>query len=92
MGEEPSISSSLLEKMKIAENLILSSQSVRIVSHYDADGITSTAILCTMLLRKGKGFHASIVKELDAKMFSVLSSEENTLTIFSDMGSGQIEG
>jgi len=91
MGEEPSISLPLLEKMEIAKKLILSSQRVRIVSHYDADGITSTAILCTMLLRQRKGFHASIIKDLDRKMFSILSSEENALIIFSDMGSGQIE-
>ncbi len=91
MGEEPSISSPFLEKLDIAKNHILESQTVRIISHYDADGITSTGILATTLLRMRKGFHASIVKDLDAHMFSILAEEENTLVIFSDMGSGQLD-
>jgi len=64
---------------------------IRVVSHYDADGISSAAIICKALYRDGYDFHASIMRNPFNKGLERLSKEQNELIIFCDMGSGQIE-
>lgn len=64
---------------------------VRVVSHYDADGISAAGVLCTMLHRAGYDFHATLMRNPFTKGFDRLRSERNELILFSDMGSGQIE-
>jgi RecJ-like exonuclease len=74
-----------------AANLILSQDKIRIVSHYDADGIAGAGILCKALYRKGLDFHATLMRNPFDKGLQRLLQEENDLIIFCDMGSGQIE-
>ena len=77
-----------------AASLLLSlprSRRVRVVSHYDADGIAAAGVLCTALYRAGYEFHASLMRNPFTKGFDRLKSEHNELIVFSDMGSGQIE-
>jgi len=79
---------------KKVSDLILSfpkSSRIRVVSHYDADGISSAAIICKALYRDGYDFHASIMRNPFNKGLERLSKEQNELIIFCDMGSGQIE-
>jgi RecJ-like exonuclease len=64
---------------------------IRVISHYDADGISAAGILCTALFREGYDFHASLMRNPFNKGLERLSKEDNSLIIFSDMGSGQIE-
>jgi RecJ-like exonuclease len=64
---------------------------VRVVSHYDADGITSAGILCTALYRRGYDFHVSLMRNPFTQGLERLKAEGNELIIFSDMGSAQIE-
>jgi single-stranded-DNA-specific exonuclease len=67
------------------------STKIRVVSHYDADGISAAGILCTALYNQGYDFHASLMRNPFDKGFKRLAEEQNELIIFSDMGSGQIE-
>ncbi|MGF3553843.1 MAG: DHHA1 domain-containing protein [Thermoplasmatota archaeon] len=64
---------------------------IRVVSHYDADGISSAAIICKALYRSGYDFHVSIMRNPFNKGLERLSKEQNQLIIFCDMGSAQIE-
>ena len=64
---------------------------IRVISHYDADGITSAAIICKALYRAGYDFQATLMRNPFDKGLARVSKEENDLIIFSDMGSGQIE-
>jgi single-stranded-DNA-specific exonuclease len=64
---------------------------VRVVSHYDADGIAAAGVLCKMLVRAGFDFHATLMRNPFTKGFDRLRNERNELIIFSDMGSGQLE-
>jgi RecJ-like exonuclease len=64
---------------------------IRIVSHYDADGIAAAGVLCTAMYRAGYEFHASLMRNPFTKGFDRLKNEHNELIVFSDMGSGQIE-
>ena len=83
-----------LEKLcKKATEIILSYPSgtrIRVISHYDADGITAAAILCKALYRSGFDFHVTLMRNPFDKGLQRLSKEENKLIIFCDMGSGQI--
>jgi len=84
-----------LEKLcKKASEIILSfpkDTRVRVVSHYDADGISAAAIICKALYRSGYDFHVSLMRNPFDKGLERVSKEENKLIIFCDMGSGQIE-
>lgn len=84
----------LLDLCKKSSEIIQSfakSTRIRVVSHYDADGISSAAIICKILYREGFDFHASIMRNPFNKGLERLSKEQNELIIFCDMGSGQIE-
>jgi len=64
---------------------------IRIVSHYDTDGIASAAIMVKTMMRYGKDFHLTLVKQLSDKTLKELAEEERELFMFLDMGSGQID-
>jgi RecJ-like exonuclease len=64
---------------------------VRVISHYDADGISAAAVLCRALYRAGYDFHTSLMRNPFDKGLKRVLQEENDLVLFSDMGSGQIE-
>ena len=78
---------------KAADKLLSfpSSTRVRVVSHYDADGISAAGVLCIAVRRAGYDFHATLMRNPFTKGFDRLKNEDNQLIIFSDMGSGQIE-
>lgn len=60
---------------------------IRVVSHYDADGLAAGAIVCRALRRAGKPFVASIVKRLTAEVVERVEGQGD-LHVFADMGSG----
>ena len=64
---------------------------IRVVSHYDADGITAAFIVCKAVYRKGYDFHLSLMRNPFIEGLERVKKEGNELTIFTDMGSGQIE-
>jgi RecJ-like exonuclease len=74
---------------KIVESTPKSTR-IRVVSHYDADGISAAGIICNALYREGYDFHATLMRNPFDKGLERLKKEENELIIFSDMGSGQI--
>ena len=66
---------------------ILQCESMRVISHNDADGITSAALVCTALQRAGIPFQATLLNRLDD---SVLAGLDRPV-VFCDMGSGKPE-
>lgn len=83
--------SSLSKKAVDTVLSIPKSSRIRIISHYDADGISAAGVLCNAVYREGYDFHASLMRNPFNKGLDKLAKEENSLIIFSDMGSGQIE-
>lgn len=84
----------ILHECKKAAALLFSvpsSSRIRVVSHYDADGISAAGILCNALYRAGYDFHATLMRNPFTKGFDRLKKERNELIVFSDMGSGQLE-
>ena len=62
---------------------------IKIISHFDTDGVTSAAIFSRALARWGKEFSLEIVKGLDEEFIDGLG-EENAL-IFLDLASNSME-
>ncbi|OPX63453.1 MAG: DHH family protein [Methanomassiliicoccales archaeon PtaB.Bin215] len=80
----------LLSRISIAKAEIDRFHEVRIISHYDADGISSAGVLCSALLRAGKRFHATMTKSLTNDLISEMA-EGCDLLILSDMGSSHLD-
>ncbi len=64
---------------------------VQLVSHIDADGITSAAIIAKALERADIGYEMMFIKQLDENIIQKLADINPELTIFTDLGSGQLE-
>ncbi len=60
---------------------------VKLVSHYDADGLTSAAIMSTALRRNGNDFSMRIVKRIDENLIDEINRERPDFVIFTDIGS-----
>jgi RecJ-like exonuclease len=65
---------------------------IRIISHYDTDGITSAAILAKALKRLDKKFTVKIVKGLEEEIIKKeLQRQPKELILFSDLASGSLD-
>jgi RecJ-like exonuclease len=84
------IKSLYADAVSLVKTIPLSSR-IRVVSHYDADGISAAGIICLALHRQGYNFHASLMRNPFDKGLQRLAEEKNEMIIFSDMGSGQIK-
>lgn len=83
----------LINLAKNAADKIRKHNFVRVVSHNDADGLTSAGIMAQALLRAGIPFQLSIAAKLDEAVIDDLnrSISPKDLVIFCDMGSGHSE-
>jgi single-stranded-DNA-specific exonuclease len=82
----------MLEKLHAAIERIdaLSAQKpLKVISHFDTDGITSAAIFTRALQRWGKSFSIEIVKSLEPEY--ILSLPESSILIFLDLASGSLD-
>lgn len=75
---------------KIAKALIRE-KNVKLVSHYDADGLSAAAIMIKALMRESANFEFRILKQLSAEELKGLDINESDFLILSDLGSGQID-
>ena len=71
----------------------MNADSIKIISHYDSDGITAAAILAKTLQKIDKKFNIKIVKQIEDKVFSELKKEGSNfdLIFFLDLGSNNIQ-
>jgi single-stranded-DNA-specific exonuclease len=92
MSAKGSTPPEMAKRLKAAAELVRGGDSaVRVVSHYDADGISAAGVVCRALHRRGLPFHATLTRKFDSDLFDSLASEGQALTIISDAGSGQID-
>ncbi len=78
------------ELLKEASDRFRQMERVRIVSHYDADGISSAAIALAASLREGKKVHHTIVKQIRPDVVEMLNQGSYENIIFTDLGSGHL--
>lgn len=66
-------------------------ESCLVVSHIDADGLTSGAIALTALERAGLSSHIRFLKQLGSDDLEQLMDEGHELVVFTDLGSGLMD-
>ena len=76
---------------EIANKLLDTKHPIRLISHNDADGISSSAIMALSLSRENKNFHLSNVKGFNQEVIDRLKKESNHIIVITDLGSGQID-
>ncbi len=76
-----SVAEKFLEKTKNTD--------IKIISHFDTDGITSASIMIQALKKLDKKFSLEIIKSLDQKFISNLP--RNKPIVFLDLASGSLE-
>jgi len=87
-----SVPEALLNRLNIAkEKILLENDTIKIVSHYDADGICAAGILCNIFIREGKKFHVTLTRSLKDEQVEFFKKENYPTTIFCDMGSNRID-
>lgn len=64
---------------------------IRVISHLDADGLTSASIMVKTLKRLDKTFILSIVKQISPQLLEELKKEEYENYVFLDTGSGNLK-
>jgi len=64
-------------------------ETIRLISHYDADGIASASVLIKAMGFENRKYSISIVEQAHKRILNELSKEEYKYYIFSDLGSGQ---
>jgi RecJ-like exonuclease len=72
------------EASKLKE-LLENKRWVRVLSHLDADGLCSGAIIAQMLCRLGIGFHLSTLRQMEKETIKQIAEEK--LCILTDLGS-----
>ena len=64
---------------------------VRIVTHYDTDGITAGSIIASALKKLDKSFKISAINQLDKKNMDLLKQENNKILFLLDLGSSHLD-
>lgn len=80
-----------LAHIKETTSFLEGKQSVHVMSHLDADGLTSTAILLTALERAGISYALDVVQNVDEAAIQTLNRSDESAVIFVDIGSGQLD-
>ncbi|MFH1500819.1 MAG: DHH family phosphoesterase [archaeon] len=80
---ESSIKSAVKSFLEKSEN-----KHIRVISHFDTDGITAAAIMSKALRRIDRSFSVKIVKQLDEKI--IKSLPKNEVLLFLDLGSSNV--
>jgi RecJ-like exonuclease len=70
---------------------IVKEKNVKILSQFDADGISSASIIVKMLIRMNATFELKIYKQLTKEIIEKLEIDENDFLILTDFGSGQLD-
>jgi len=81
----------MIERVKEVKEKILNlpnSKPLKIISHFDTDGITSAAIIARALQRENIEFSLEILKNLENSYVETLSPDSNY--IFLDLASGSL--
>ncbi|WP_418281819.1 DHHA1 domain-containing protein [Halorubrum sp. DTA98] len=81
----------LADRARACADRLRDADSVLLVSHIDADGLTSAAVASTALARAGIDHEVVFEKQLDAESIAGIAAREYDTVLFTDFGSGQLD-
>ncbi len=76
------------------EDVLSGASCIRVLSHIDADGLSSAGIACRYLFKKGLFFHYTPIKQLERNMVSAIASTGASaydVFLLLDLGSSHID-
>lgn len=82
---------SFQEAVSLFDKHLKNDSYIRLVTHNDADGLSSGGLLALLALRMKARFKISSEKKLDDKLIARLAEEKPDLIVFSDFGSGYLD-
>jgi RecJ-like exonuclease len=75
---------------KIFKSLIREKH-VKIISHFDSDGICTASIITKAMVRENVNFELKIIKQLTTEEVPKLNVNKNDILVLTDFGSGQLD-
>ena len=81
----------LKERAKQIADKLLEESKVHIISHIDADGITSASIAFASLDRVGIEVDVEFIKQLEKEKIKEIKKRDKEFIWFTDLGSGQLQ-
>lgn len=81
----------LLSTLSQAADLVRGHRFIQVFSHFDADGVSSAAILAKALLRAGKEFRVTLFTTLNDYNMNVIRAAKADCVIVSDLGASYID-
>ncbi|MFB3763695.1 MAG: DHHA1 domain-containing protein [Methanotrichaceae archaeon] len=81
----------LMKICKSASAEILKRDEIAVVSHVDADGLTSASIICKALERREIDYRPLFFRQLDDAALQQIANLGADLVIFTDLGSGMVK-
>ncbi len=81
----------LLNSLSQAADLVRSHHFIQVFSHFDADGVSSAAILAKALIREGKEFKVTLFTTLNDYNMNIIRSTKADCIIVSDLGASYID-
>ncbi len=81
----------LADRADACAGRLAESETVLLVSHIDADGLTSAAIAATALRRADIPHEVAFCRQLDERELERIAATSHETVLFTDFGSGQIE-
>ena len=88
---EDMVPSKLLSTLSQAAGIVRGHEFVQVYSHYDADGVSSAAILAKTLMRAGKEFRVTLFTTLNDYNMEVIRNSKADCVIVSDLGASYID-
>tara|TARA_Y100000310_G_scaffold75462_1_gene71746 strand:+ start:1005 stop:2423 length:1419 start_codon:yes stop_codon:yes gene_type:complete len=67
-------------------------ETIRLISHLDADGISAAAIFIKMLNNENRKYSLSIIQQLNHDVLDELKLEKHKYFVFTDLGCGTLSG
>ena len=81
----------LFDDLTKAADLVRGHEFIHIFSHYDADGLSSAAILVKTLLREEKEFCVTLLTTLDDETFKEIAESDAGCIMIADLGASYIK-
>ncbi|MBR4217222.1 MAG: DHH family phosphoesterase, partial [Candidatus Methanomethylophilaceae archaeon] len=76
----------LLTTLSKAADIVRGHDFIQVYSHYDADGVSSAAIIAKTLLRLGKEFRVTLFTTLNDRGIDIIRGCKSECVIITDLG------
>jgi single-stranded-DNA-specific exonuclease len=79
------------EASKIIRECAQKDDNIKVIGHFDADGLSGAGLMGKALLRQGANFSIRIARQLDENVIADIAKEKAALYVMIDFGSGYLE-